>query len=62
MEEYLLEFLHKSENAILVKDCEDSIWLPLSQIEIEDDLECLERGDFITVFIPDWLAEEKELV
>lgn len=61
MEEYSLEFLHSSENAILVRDADDNdIWLPKSQIEI-DDLENLERGEFVLISIPDWLAEEKDL-
>jgi hypothetical protein len=35
------------------------IWLPLSQIEF--DGKAYRRNDYITVTIPDWLAEKHDL-
>jgi predicted RNA-binding protein (virulence factor B family) len=46
--------------AILLDDGDHEVWLPLSQIESETD--DYEKGDEIIVFIPEWLAEEKELI
>lgn len=34
----------------------NAVWLPRSQIEIE------ERGDIILVTMPEWLAKEKGLI
>jgi predicted RNA-binding protein (virulence factor B family) len=49
-----------TDMAILLDDGDVEVWLPLSQIESETD--DYEKGDEITVFIPEWLAEEKELI
>ena len=74
----LLEFsvyeIFRTPNAILVneyyyKDHEnynedESLWLPLSQITIDDDggVEKIHPPDMISVFLPEWLAKEKGLV
>ena len=54
-------FIHATEKAVLVKAEEDSdeIWLPLSQVEI-DGFE--QRGEVVTISLPQPLAEEKGLV
>jgi len=49
----------ESEKAILVSDGLQSCWIPKSQLE--DDPELLENGLF-RIIIPQWLAEDKELV
>lgn len=49
----LLDIEHETELAVLVTNLEDEkVWLPKSQIEID--------GGYIEV--PDWLAEDKELI
>lgn len=59
-------FVHKTNGAILIKETEDheeSIWIPISQIsDCDKNLQDLKKGDFITITIPEWLAEEKELM
>jgi len=47
------------KKAILVSDGLQSCWIPKSQLE--DDPELLENGLF-RIIIPQWLAEDKELV
>jgi hypothetical protein len=61
MDEYTLEFLFQSENAILVKDGNNEIWLPKSKIVFDDEYEELEKGELIKISIPNWIAEDKEL-
>jgi hypothetical protein len=54
-------FLHRSTpRAILVSEDEESdkVWLPRSQIEIEDD--SIDHGP-VNITLPQWLAEEKSL-
>jgi len=43
----------RTERAIQFFDGDHTVWLPLSQIEVNDD------G---TVTMPEWLAQEKELI
>jgi hypothetical protein len=47
------EIRARTQRAIQFYDGERTVWLPLSQIEINDD------G---TITMPEWLAEEKELI
>jgi len=49
---------HETTGAIQVHDGDKLVWLPKSQIEVE------ETGDGKTVIVtlPQWLAEEKGLV
>lgn len=44
---------HRTEKAILITKDGKDVWLPKSQIEINDD---------DTITLPEWLAIEKELV
>ena len=62
MEEYLFEKIAETDRAILVSDGDVECWLPKSQIEIPEDCEDAEKGDMITIYIPDWLAKENELI
>jgi hypothetical protein len=55
-EEDILEFdleelVKETDKAWLVKIEGEEMWLPKSQVEIEDEI----------VFIPEWLAKEKDL-
>ena len=40
---------------------EEGIWLPKSRISYDDSVQ-YERGDAIVIEIPDWLAEDKEII
>jgi len=56
-----VEVLHRTDKAVLVHtgDKDKAVWLPFSQIEIEpnDAFPGIE-----TVTLPEWLAQEKELI
>jgi len=54
-------FQHATERAICVRETEDGedIWLPLSQIEVDDDAD---RGEVIDLTAPDWLLEDKGML
>jgi len=55
-----LTFVRSTVAAILVQDPDESeIWLPQSQIDWPEDAD---RGDIITVSMPEWLAEDKGLI
>lgn len=69
MESYKLTYRRQTEKAILVSLPKHIIqfWLPKSVIEVdgimyEEDFDNLEPMEEIEVYIPDWLAEEKELI
>jgi hypothetical protein len=52
---------HETSLAVLVVNLKNKeIWLPKSQVEIEEELNTAE--DIILIQIPEWLAEEKELI
>ena len=51
----------ETDKAILVSETgerDDAVWLPKSQIEIEND----SHKNFITVTLPEWLATDKGLI
>ncbi|WP_165078855.1 MULTISPECIES: hypothetical protein [unclassified Desulfovibrio] len=50
------ELVQETEDAILLIIDDDEYWLPKSQISYDG-----ERGDVVTVSVPDWLAKEKGL-
>jgi hypothetical protein len=53
--------IHETSLAVLVVNLKNKeIWLPKSQVEIEEELNTAE--DIILIQIPEWLAEEKELI
>ena len=60
MESFMFEFVTETDGAILVEDEDGKYWLPKSVIEY-DGAE-YEKGDEITIDIPEWLAEEKGLI
>lgn len=50
---------HMTQKAILVENLKQKdVWIPLSQIEIDHERE----DGIIDIQIPEWLAEEKELI
>ena len=55
-----VEVTHRTENAVLVHtgNKEESVWLPVSQIEISDS----GFPGIVTVTLPEWLALEKGLI
>lgn len=51
----------ETDKAILVSETgekDDAVWLPKSQVEIEND----GHKNFITVTMPEWLAKDKGLI
>ena len=51
----------ETDKAIFVSETgkkKDAVWLPKSQIEIEND----GHANFITVTLPEWLAKDKGLI
>jgi RNase P/RNase MRP subunit p29 len=54
------EILYETDLAILLYDGETESWIPKSQIEIEPKF--FELGDMVVVTMPEWLAEDKELI
>lgn len=53
---------HSTEKAILVSDDGDkkkAVWVPKSQIEIDEDQS---KGSMITFACPEWLAKDKGLI
>lgn len=54
------EFRHQTEDAVLIYDGTQEVWLPKSML-IEDIGEPA-TGENIEIIIPEWLAEKKELI
>lgn len=59
-------FIASTDKAILIEVDGVEDWIPRSQIseasEDLEDLDGLEKGDEVTITIPTWLAEDKELI
>jgi len=56
-------FIASSAGAILIEVDGIEDWIPKSQItDASVDLEGLEKGDVLTITIPEWLAEDRELI
>jgi len=51
----------KTDRAILIHDGAREAWIPRSQIE-DPDPEDMAIGSHITLLIPTWLAQEKDLI
>lgn len=58
--EFLCEFVHESENAVLIKDPTDDeeYWIPLSQVE---EMSHDPKTNFGTIVMSDWIAKTKGL-
>jgi hypothetical protein len=57
--ELSLEVVRIVERSVLVSDGDVTEWLPLSQVEFDEDTP---EGETIVFTIPEWLATEKGLV
>jgi len=56
-------YIRSSDRAILIEVDGEQDWIPKSQIiDASVDLDDLEKGDPVTITIPEWLAEEKVLI
>ena len=55
-------FVHHTDKAVLINDGDREVWIPKSQISVLEDWYDLEPGDPLTIEIPEWLAEDKELI
>lgn len=59
----ICKYVSSTDKAILVEIDGDKEWIPISQIrDASVDLDDLEKGDPLTITIPEWLAEEKGLM
>jgi positive regulator of sigma E activity len=57
--ELTVRIIHMTDEAALVTDDDtEKHWLPLSQVECEDELEI---GDTVNIEIPEWLAIQEGL-
>ena len=50
---------HATDEAYLIFDGIQKVWLPESQVEVNEDIAIEEHGTFV---MPEWLAMEKELI
>lgn len=59
-----VQFQHKTEKAICVRETEDGedIWFPLSQIEVDADINDLRRGEIVEISGPEDLIMDKGLI
>ncbi len=55
-------FKRATDAAICVNDGDRDIWLPLSQIESDEDLRTADEGDALELLVPEWLAKENGLI
>lgn len=53
-----VEVKHETTNAVLINSAGVETWIPRSMIKDY----CEEDGIMTSIFIPQWLAEEKDLV
>ncbi|MHB1099497.1 MAG: hypothetical protein ACYCZR_08080 [Burkholderiales bacterium] len=67
--EVAVTFKHITDRAVLVNDGDKDVWLPLSQVEVNDggDDEStfwgdLEPGQIIEIVVPEWIAKNKGLI
>jgi hypothetical protein len=60
MIEFDLEFRCETKLAVLVAEGDGMCWLPKSQVQYDEGE--YTRGDVVTIYIPRWLAKEKELI
>ena len=64
--EVTVEIKHETNAAILVTDGSQEMWIPKSQIGLNDEptgkRPIYEKGTTITISIPEWLAHAKGLI
>jgi len=56
-----VEYITETDDAIMVTDSVREVWIPKSFL-IDFWHENLKNGDCITIEIPEWMAQEKELI
>jgi hypothetical protein len=54
-----MELLVETDAAVRVRVDDKNVWLPKSQIDMEEGAEV---GDVVAFLLPEWLAIEKELI
>ena len=52
--------LRETALAILINDGDESVWLPKSKIEYDEN--AVDSDKVTTVEVPEWLAEDKGLI
>lgn len=66
--EIIGHYEHETRDAVLVWVNDNDVWIPKSQLlpdsctGLGDYESGYERGNLITIFIPEWLAAEKRLI
>ncbi len=61
--DFIAEMIHFTDQAYLLYDGVNKIWIPKSQILNYDELpDKLEKGVDYEFIIPEWLAIEKEVI
>ena len=59
----ICKYITSTDKALLIEADGEQVWIPISQInDLSVELSELERGDPLTITIPEWLAEDKELI
>jgi hypothetical protein len=56
--EFTAELKHETDNAYLVNNGDEDIWIPKSQCEKFEKI----SGDHYEIIIPEWLAEAKGII
>jgi hypothetical protein len=56
--EIACELVHETDRALLINDGRQEVWVPRSQILDQKE----KNGVLESITIPEWLAEEKDLV
>lgn len=56
--EIAVEIRHETDLAYLIFDGQQEVWIPKSQVSDY----CEDKGKIISIFIPEWLAEDKGLI
>ena len=57
--EICLEIKKETKMAFLVSDGDEEVWLPKSQIELDQDGG---EGDTVIINMPEWLAMDKRFI
>lgn len=51
------KYVHHTDRGLCVNIGGQNVWLPISQIELED-VDQMEKGEEIEILVPCWLAED----
>jgi hypothetical protein len=65
-EDYDGKYIYHTDDAILFLpegfEEGEEVWLPLSQIVYDGELDEMEKGDIINIEVKNWLAEQEGLI